>query len=148
MKAHNERTQFSLYWQSLEDSTNESPELLRAFEYAAWNAWKTRASMDAQAQQEPRADMTFNEWWKQSKPAECDELKIYFREAWQLSKAAEREACAKVCAKVLEKVCMDYANRLAGMSHHDHPPADEAAADCADEIRMRSTAPAGGDHHE
>ena len=58
MKDHNERTQFSLYWQSLKDSPNESPELLRALEHAAWNAWKTRASMDAQAQQEPRADMT------------------------------------------------------------------------------------------
>jgi hypothetical protein len=43
--------------------------------------------------------------------------------------AREREACAKVC--------VDYANRLAGMSLHDHPPADEAAGDCADEIRAR-----------
>ena len=31
------------------------------------------------------------------KPAECDELKPYFEEAWELSAAAEREACAKVC---------------------------------------------------
>ena len=27
--------------------------------------------------------MTFDEWWKQIKPAECDEVKPYFEEAWQ-----------------------------------------------------------------
>jgi hypothetical protein len=28
--------------------------------------------------------MTFDEWWKVMKPAECDELKEYFIEAYQL----------------------------------------------------------------
>ena len=31
--------------------------------------------------------MTFDEWWKQTKPAECDELKPYFEEAWEISAA-------------------------------------------------------------
>ena len=34
------------------------------------------------------------------------------------------------------KVCIDYANSL--ISHHDHPPADEAANDCAEEIMAHS----------
>ena len=31
--------------------------------------------------------MTFDEWWKQMKPAECDELKEYFVECWLLGRA-------------------------------------------------------------
>ena len=31
--------------------------------------------------------MIFEEWWKQTKPAECDELKDYFIEAWNTSVA-------------------------------------------------------------
>jgi len=27
--------------------------------------------------------MIFSEWWKKMKPAECDEVKPYFEEAWQ-----------------------------------------------------------------
>ncbi len=27
--------------------------------------------------------MNFDEWWKQIKPAECEEVKPYFEEAWQ-----------------------------------------------------------------
>lgn len=34
--------------------------------------------------------MTFDEWWKKLKPAECDELEPYFRECW-------REAVASGC---------------------------------------------------
>lgn len=41
--------------------------------------------------------MTFEEWWKQMKPAECDEVKLYFEECWAVATAAEREACAGVC---------------------------------------------------
>lgn len=40
--------------------------------------------------------MTFDEWWKQTKPAECDELKPYFVEAWEIAATTEREACAKI----------------------------------------------------
>ncbi len=43
-----------------------------------------------------RHDMTFDEWWKQTKPAECDELKPYFVEAWEIAATTEREACAKI----------------------------------------------------
>jgi hypothetical protein len=41
--------------------------------------------------------MTFEQWWKQMKPAECDELKPYFEEAWCAAVAAERKACAARC---------------------------------------------------
>ena len=27
----------------------------------------------------------FEEWWKEPKPAECDELKVWFLEAWEKS---------------------------------------------------------------
>jgi hypothetical protein len=36
--------------------------------------------------------MTFDEWWKKTKPAECDELKPYFEEAWELSAETGCEA--------------------------------------------------------
>lgn len=39
--------------------------------------------------------MTFDEWWKKMKPAECDELKPYFEEAWGVSATEEREALAQ-----------------------------------------------------
>ena len=57
--------------------------------------------------------MTFDEWWKQIKPAECDEVKPYFEEAWQTAfrdgyekgvaafheaVALEREACARLAS--------------------------------------------------
>ena len=32
----------------------------------------------------------FEEWWKEMKPAECDEVKPYFEECWQ--RATERAA--------------------------------------------------------
>lgn len=56
--------------------------------------------------------MTFDEWWKVIKPAECDELKEYFIEAYHIGHShgytqgvsmfheavkLEREACAKIC---------------------------------------------------
>lgn len=34
--------------------------------------------------------MTFDEWWKQMKPAECDELKEYFQELWVIAVESER----------------------------------------------------------
>ena len=37
--------------------------------------------------------MTFDEWWKQMKPAECDELKQVFEECWESSAVW----CADVC---------------------------------------------------
>lgn len=40
-----------------------------------------------------RQDMTFDEWWKQMKPAECDELKQVFEECWESSAVW----CADVC---------------------------------------------------
>lgn len=57
--------------------------------------------------------MTFDEWWKQIKPAECDEVKPYFDDAWQTAfrdgyekgvaafheaVALEREACARLAS--------------------------------------------------
>ena len=47
--------------------------------------------------------------------------------------AAEREACAKVCE--------EYASRLENMNRNDHPMAEVAATDCADDIRARSNTP-------
>lgn len=44
--------------------------------------------------------MTFDEWWKQMKPAECDELKEWFIECWNAAVKQEREACAKVCDSI------------------------------------------------
>ena len=38
-------------------------------------------------------EMTFDEWWKQTKPAECDELKQDFEECWENSAVW----CADVC---------------------------------------------------
>jgi hypothetical protein len=29
--------------------------------------------------------MDFETWWKQAKPAECDELKEYFEECWVIA---------------------------------------------------------------
>ena len=74
-----------------------------------------------------RHDMTFDEWWKQTKPAECDELKPYFEEAWEISATTEREACAKVC-EGLEDCFADHLSNNAAV----------AALVCADKIRMRS----------
>ena len=68
--------------------------------------------------------MTFDEWWKQTKPAECDELKPYFEEAWEISAATEREACAK-----LADAHFIYGHSVAG---------PHFAAALADAIRMRS----------
>ena len=73
--------------------------------------------------------MTFDEWWKQTKPAECDELKPYFEEAWEISATTEREACAKVC-EGLEDCFADHLSNNAAV----------AALVCADKIRMRSNA--------
>lgn len=41
--------------------------------------------------------MTFDEWWKEMKPAECDELKPWFEEAWQAAQAAAVPECAWTC---------------------------------------------------
>ena len=61
------------------------------------------------------AAMTFDDWWKQTKPAECDELKAYFLESWNTSAAqytadldrlveaavgAENIACQRLCEKL------------------------------------------------
>ena len=80
--------------------------------------------------------MTFDEWWKQTKPAECDELKPYFEEAWEISATTEREACAKVC-EGLEDCFADHLSNNAAV----------AALVCADKIRMRSNAIAQGREH-
>jgi len=37
--------------------------------------------------------MTFDEWWKKMKPAECDELKQVFEECWENSAVW----CADIC---------------------------------------------------
>lgn len=46
--------------------------------------------------------MTFDEWWKQTKPAECDELKPYFEEAWEISATTERVEIENCHAKYRE----------------------------------------------
>lgn len=38
--------------------------------------------------------MTFDEWWKQMKPAECDELKSTFIECWEV---AQEEDMGEPC---------------------------------------------------
>ena len=48
--------------------------------------------------------MTFDEWWQQVKPAECDEVKLYFQEAWQLAFA---EGYGKGVAAFHEAVKME-----------------------------------------
>lgn len=65
-----------------------------------------------------RHDMTFDEWWKQTKPAECDELKPYFEEAWEISAATEREACADV-AGFAERWIGDWIARYGNRSVSD-----------------------------
>lgn len=39
--------------------------------------------------------MTFEEWWKLLKPAECDEVKPQFEDCWQQAYAAGRESMRK-----------------------------------------------------
>ena len=41
--------------------------------------------------------MTFDDWWKQMKPAECDELKAVFVECWTHARQEALEEAAKVC---------------------------------------------------
>ena len=85
--------------------------------------------------------MNFDEWWKQTKPAECDELKEWFDEAWRFAFAEgyrkgvsafheavelERKECAKLAA-----AHFIYGHSVAG---------PHFAAALADKIRMRSNA--------
>ena len=42
-----------------------------------------------------KQNMTFDEWWKQMKPAECDEVKPYFEEAWRVASASATDAVLK-----------------------------------------------------
>ena len=44
--------------------------------------------------------MTFDEWWKQIKPAECDELKPYFEECWENAAVW----CAEICDEQSKKL--------------------------------------------
>lgn len=48
--------------------------------------------------------MTFDEWWKVMKPAECDELKEYFVEAYltgyDQAVSITKEACAELCEEL------------------------------------------------
>lgn len=47
--------------------------------------------------------MTFDEWWKLSKPAECDEVKMQFEECWRLAHQAGRESMREeVCSLFAE----------------------------------------------
>jgi len=45
--------------------------------------------------------MTFKEWWKLLKPAECDEVQLQFEDCWihayQAGRDAMREEAVKVC---------------------------------------------------
>ena len=70
--------------------------------------------------------MTFDEWWKVMKPAECDEVKEYFVEAYQIgfnqgygkgvaafheAVKLERKTCAELCDE--EASCEGIAQRCA-----------------------------------
>jgi hypothetical protein len=44
--------------------------------------------------------MTFDEWWKQMKPAECDEVKEYFEECWSVARAEQRKIDAEIAKNV------------------------------------------------
>lgn len=50
--------------------------------------------------------MTFDEWWKVMKPAECDELKEYFVEAYlagyQQGTHLENAGCVMTCKRIQE----------------------------------------------
>jgi len=81
--------------------------------------------------------MTFDEWWKKMKPAECDELKPYFEEAWGISAKAERDAIAQLAAmEAMKQHDMDVAQnpKVAVM----HSPDVAKWKKMADMIRMRA----------
>ena len=44
--------------------------------------------------------MTFDEWWNITKPAECEKLKEYFNEAYQLGFSHGYKNCMEVCRNV------------------------------------------------
>lgn len=71
--------------------------------------------------------MTFEEWWMLLKPAECDEVKQWFEEAWAVATKTEREECARECDAVasLRTHSLEFKFRL-------------SAQECATNIRMRS----------
>ena len=61
--------------------------------------------------------MTFEEWWKLLKPAECDEVKPQFEECWQAGRDAMRQEAMKVCLKwhdslASEPEMLDIANEI------------------------------------
>ena len=43
----------------------------------------------------------FDEWWKEMKPAECDEYKGYFLECWERSREAALRECAQIARETL-----------------------------------------------
>ncbi len=45
--------------------------------------------------------MTFEEWWKLLKPAECDEVKPQFEECWQQAYQAGRDSMREEVLKYL-----------------------------------------------
>ena len=45
---------------------------------------------------------SFDEWWLEMKPAECDEYKVYFLECWERSREVEMKRCAQIAR---ETVC-------------------------------------------
>ena len=54
--------------------------------------------------------MTFDEWWKVMKPAECDEVKEYFVEAYltgyDQGVCITKEVCAKLCDEEASIECI------------------------------------------
>ncbi len=84
--------------------------------------------------------MTFTEWWKLLKPAECDEVKEHFENCWKAATAAERERCAKVCDAISD----EHWSRYKGTKPNSGHPArgsyyaegmSDGAGLCADAIR-------------
>jgi hypothetical protein len=90
-----------------------------------------------------RQGMTFDEWWKQMKPAECDEVKPYFEEAWQI---AFRDGYEKGVAAFHEAVeiereeCAKLAEGATAYTQFQTVEHYKIAAAIAAGIRMRSNA--------
>ena len=70
--------------------------------------------------------MNFETWWGEMKPAECDEVKEYFLEAWEVSAQAERELLEKDAA-VWRSECEKLTIKLAAAREHIHRLVEELA---------------------
>lgn len=78
--------------------------------------------------------MTFDEWWKVMKPAECDEVKEYFVEAYQIGfnqGYGNGVAVINEAVKLERKTCAELCEELETDMGHG------VAQRCAEKIRAR-----------